>query len=306
MITKKYFNTESNIILVGKTAKAGGTSLLEAMYLIASVNLTPVVEVYFENSSSILNAIDYLERKLDTWSKAVSTSEEILVLLDEVGILTDEQRTLLLVLIKKWAEVGNIKFICVGSESALGSMFENILEAKYFNLSKYDSSGFLLTNTFGATVTIGSCISSGIFPPEGISLEPTIEARLDPELDYHTHQASIIYSIPYDELIEERRRNAKHTDPLGEPVCCKSSEYTIVDKEVFVSLLKRAIDGRTINGFCTGSYGLSSTHILKLLTMCIEVTSHSTLEGIVEKAGGRVTLDELLSTLKPFTFYTNN
>ena len=54
MITEKYFNTWSSIILVGKTAKAGGASLLQNLYQVATANSTLAVKVDFKNSSNRL------------------------------------------------------------------------------------------------------------------------------------------------------------------------------------------------------------------------------------------------------------
>lgn len=158
MIINKYLKTESNIVLVGKKAKVGGTSLLHTLYRTAMQDSAFAIGVYFESSSNRLHDILRLEGKLEMCSMAVPHDREVLVLVDEVGWLDESERKLLLGLVDKWSGGGNIKFICTGSEKALEAVFENQADTKYFNLVKYDRDGFVLVDTLGDTVTIESCI----------------------------------------------------------------------------------------------------------------------------------------------------
>ena len=64
------------------------------------------------------------------FAMTVPPSTEVLVLLDEVGVLTERTSVLLLELINKWSGAENIKFICTGTESALGKMFEKSSRGK--------------------------------------------------------------------------------------------------------------------------------------------------------------------------------
>lgn len=158
MVLNKYLKTDSQVVVIGKKVDVVGTPVLLAIEELLKKEPALTWKFSFEVSSMTNATIGFIGGTISGASKAIKDDTEIVIMLNEVTLLSSKLQVVLLNSIRLWVEDPNVSIICTGEESAILDMFKSLEDTKHFSLEKYSGGDFVLLDESGDTVTIESCI----------------------------------------------------------------------------------------------------------------------------------------------------
>lgn len=154
MVINKYLKTESRVVLIGKGAKSGGTSLLAKLDELIKKEKALSITLNFEESPMENTTIAYLSGLIEGVSMAVKDVIEVVVFLDEVTCLSDELSAMLVDSVQSWLENTDVSIVCTGHESTIIDMFESVTGNEYLNLVSCSGDYYKLVHETGKVISI--------------------------------------------------------------------------------------------------------------------------------------------------------